>query len=171
MNVHFSSEKSDWSTPQWFVDALSYNFICDMCATKDNRKCINYYGPDHKVKKRRDALQAQWPVTNKDNNFLWMNPPYGRGIYVWMRKAYVEYINYSRSIVCLVPARTDTKWWHDFVMKATCVYFIKGRIKFDNHSNSAPFPSALVIYNGQEREKQLTTGTMDLKWLKNSRGT
>jgi hypothetical protein len=75
-----------------------------------------------------------------------MNPPYGRDIGNWMKKAYESSL-LGAVVVCLVPARTDTKWWHDFAMKGE-ITFIKGRLKFGNSKNSAPFPSAVVVFNG-----------------------
>ena len=74
-----------------------------------------------------------------------MNPPYGRGIGVWLKKAYETSQNES-TVVCLIPSRTDTKWWHDYVMQAAEIRFVKGRLKFDGHKNSAPFPSAVVVF-------------------------
>ena len=76
-----------------------------------------------------------------------MNPPYGREITKWMQKAY-ESSRQGVTVVCLVPSRTDTKWWHDYVMFADEIRFVKGRLKFDGHKNSAPFPSAVVIFKG-----------------------
>ena len=75
----------------------------------------------------------------------WMNPPYGRGIGKWVQKAYEESLK-GTLVVCLLPSRTDTKWWHDYVMKAKEICFIKGRLKFGGAKNSAPFPSCVVIF-------------------------
>jgi site-specific DNA-methyltransferase (adenine-specific) len=74
-----------------------------------------------------------------------MNPPYGRGIGVWLQKAY-ESSQQDSTVVCLIPSRTDTKWWHDYVMRASEIRFLKGRLKFDGHENSAPFPSAIIVF-------------------------
>jgi hypothetical protein len=73
-----------------------------------------------------------------------MNPPYGRDIGKWMKKASES----DATVVCLVPARTDTKWWHDYAMKGE-ITFIRGRLKFGNAVNSAPFPSAVVVFRGK----------------------
>jgi hypothetical protein len=73
-----------------------------------------------------------------------MNPPYGRAIKDWMAKAYDSSKNGAK-VVCLVPARTDTAWWHDYAMKGE-ITFLRGRLKFGNSKNSAPFPSALVVF-------------------------
>ena len=75
-----------------------------------------------------------------------MNPPYGRAIKNWLKKAYEEGQKPNTTVVCLIPARTDTRYWHDYVMKAQAVYFIKGRLKFGDSNNSAPFPSAVVVF-------------------------
>ncbi len=73
-----------------------------------------------------------------------MNPPYGREIGLWMKKAYETSFNNSK-VVCLVPARTDTAWWHDYAMKGE-ITFLRGRLKFGDHKNSAPFPSAIIVF-------------------------
>ena len=123
-----------WSTPQKFYDNYNqtYNFDLDVCATKDNAKCNKYYTEED------DGLSQDWKGT------VWMNPPYGREIGKWMKKAYESSLAGS-TIVCLVPSRTDTKWWHDYAMKGD-ITFIKGRLKFGDAKNSAPFPSAVVIF-------------------------
>ena len=78
-----------------------------------------------------------------------MNPPYGREVGVWIEKAYNESLK-GATVVCLIPSRTDTKYWHDYCMKASEIRFIKGRLKFGDSKNSAPFPSAIVIFNGKQ---------------------
>jgi phage N-6-adenine-methyltransferase len=136
MNVHFSSKTDLWATPQDFFDKYNavYNFTLDVCATKDNAKCPRYFT------KEQDGLSQEW-IGN-----CWMNPPYGREISLWMKKAYESSLN-GAIVVCLVPSRTDTKWWHDYAIKGR-IEFIKGRLKFGNSKNSAPFPSAVIIFNG-----------------------
>ncbi len=134
MNVHFSSETDLWATPQDFFDKQDaiYNFTLDVCATDDNAKCKKYFT------KNDDGLNKEW------HGVCWMNPPYGREIKQWMHKAYNESLK-GVTIVCLVPARTDTVWWHEYAMKGN-IEFIRGRLKFGNAKNSAPFPSALVVF-------------------------
>lgn len=134
MNVHFSSETDLWATPQDFFDKQNaiYNFTLDVCATDDNAKCKKYFT------KNDDGLNKEW------HGVCWMNPPYGREIKQWMHKAYNESLK-GVTIVCLVPARTDTVWWHEYAMKGN-IEFIRGRLKFGNAKNSAPFPSALVVF-------------------------
>jgi len=135
MRVHFSSETDLWSTPQTFFDKLNdkYHFTLDVCATPENAKCDRYFTKDD------DGLSQVWDGT------CWMNPPYGREIKAWMSKAYAESRNPGTVVVCLVPARTDTAWWHDYAMKGK-IEFIRGRLKFGNQKNSAPFPSAIVVF-------------------------
>ena len=110
-----------------------------MCALPDNTKCNNYFTPDV------DGLKQDW------KGVCWMNPPYGRVIGDWVQKAYEESEKHGSTVVCLLPARTDTKWRHNYCMKGE-IRFIKGRLKFGNSKNSAPFPSAVVIF-GQMAKK------------------
>ena len=134
MNVHFSSATDLWATPDDFFALYHarYGFQLDVCATSENAKCARYFT------KADDGLVQEWTGT------CWMNPPYGRTIGEWMRKAYESSLT-GATVVCLVPARTDTRWWHDYAMKGE-VEFIKGRLKFGGHNNSAPFPSAVVVF-------------------------
>ncbi|MEN6567165.1 MAG: DNA N-6-adenine-methyltransferase [Veillonellales bacterium] len=137
--VHFSHERSDWETPQDLYDKLNeeFNFNIDVCATAENAKHSNYISPE------QDGLQQDW------RGVCWMNPPYGREIGNWIRKAYEE----SRkgcTVVCLLPSRTDTCWWHEYVMKGE-IRFIRGRLKFAGAKNAAPFPSVIVIFRPKMR--------------------
>jgi phage N-6-adenine-methyltransferase len=142
LQVLFSSKTDDHSTPQDFFNKLNeqYQFDLDVCATESNAKCEKFFT------REQDALKQDW------KGACWMNPPYGRDIINWMRKAYEEHKKNKNLIVCLVPVRTDTNWWHSYVEGKAKVKFIKGRLKFGNAQNSAPFPSALVIY--QPRKKR-----------------
>jgi len=140
MIVHFSSKSDMWSTPQDTFDALADEFgpfDLDVCATPENAKCSRYYT------KEDDGLAHPW------YGRCWMNPPYGREIKAWMRKAYEE-SQRGATVVCLVPARTDTAWWHDYAMNGE-VRFLRGRLKFGNAKNAAPFPSAVVVFWGLEQ--------------------
>ena len=134
MNVHFSSKTDLWYTPQDFFKKYDdvYKFETDVCATDDNAKCAKYYTEE------MDGLSQEWC------GVCWMNPPYGRTIGNWMKKAYESSIE-GATVVCLVPARTDTNWWHDYAMKGD-IEFIRGRLKFGGSKNSAPFPSAVVVF-------------------------
>jgi phage N-6-adenine-methyltransferase len=130
--VLYSSANEVWETPQDLFDSLDaeFHFDIDVCAMPSNAKCDKFYSPE------MDGLQQDW------QGVCWMNPPYGKKIGDWMRKA----LESKATVVCLVPSRTDTKWWHDYAMKATEIRFIKGRLKFGDSKNSAPFPSAIVIF-------------------------
>ena len=134
MSVHFSSKTDLWATPQAFFDKYNgiYKFDLDVCATHDNAKCERYFTEED------DGLAQEW------TGVCFMNPPYGREIIHWMRKAYESSLQ-GATVVCLVPARTDTKWWHEYAMRGE-IEFIRGRLKFGDAKNSAPFPSAVVIY-------------------------
>lgn len=136
-NVHFSSKINTWSTPQWFFDKLDeeFNFTLDVCALPENAKCKNYFSPG------ADALERSW------DGICWMNPPYGKEIGKWVQKAYKSSLA-GATVVCLLPARTDTIWWHTWCIGAE-VRFIKGRLKFGDSKNNAPFPSAIVIFRGE----------------------
>lgn len=133
--LHFSSATAEWATPQDFFGKLNeeFKFTLDVCATKENAKCERFYT------KTNDGLSCSW-----ENEVCWMNPPYGREIVKWMKKAYEEAGN-NCTTVCLVPARTDTRWWHEYAIRGE-IRFIKGRLKFGGCKNSAPFPSALIIF-------------------------
>lgn len=135
--VHFSSATDLWSTPQDFYDKLNdeFHFTLDPCATDENHKTDKYFTI------KDDGLAQDW-----SNDVVFMNPPYGRVIGDWIKKAKES----NTTVVCLVPARTDTRWWHDNVINdADEIRFIKGRLKFGGQKNSAPFPSAVIIYRGK----------------------
>lgn len=135
LKVHFSSATDEWPTPQWLFDALNreFGFMIDVCSTHENAKCKRHFT------KEEDGLGVPWgPAT------CWMNPPYGREIQRWMAKAHNEVIARGATVVCLVPARTVTKWWHEYAMKHE-IRLPRGRLKFGDAANSAPFPSAVVV--------------------------
>lgn len=137
-NVHFSSASDDWETPHTFFAELAkeFRFVLDVAASHENAKCDSFFTINE------DGLNNKWA----SNGDVWMNPPYGRGIKHWIKKAYETSLE-GTTVVCLVPSRTDTSWWHDYVMKGE-VRFVRGRLKFGGHKNSAPFPSAVVIFRG-----------------------
>jgi phage N-6-adenine-methyltransferase len=137
--ILFSSQSDEWETPQALYDKIDfiYNFTLDVCATAENKKCARYFD------RKTDGLAQSW-----SGERCWMNPPYGRKIGEWMRKAYEESLT-GALVVCLVPARTDTAWWHNYV-QGTEVTFLRGRLKFQQNGkdgkSSAPFPSAIVVF-------------------------
>jgi phage N-6-adenine-methyltransferase len=132
--VHFSSKTDVWETPAELFARLDaeFNFTLDVCALPENAKVHKFYTP------QQNGLRQRW------SGRCWMNPPYGRTIGLWMRKAWEE-SQRGVTVVCLVPARTDTAWWHDFAVRGE-VRFIRGRLKFSNSKSSAPFPSAIVVF-------------------------
>ena len=133
----FSGATDMWSTPQDLFNQLheEFDLQLDVCAVRENAKRPIFFSP------KDDGLSQMWGGVR-----CWMNPPYGREIGRWVRKAYEE-SEEGALVVCLLPARTDTAWWHDYCMKGE-VRFIRGRLKFGGHMNSAPFPSAIVIFGG-----------------------
>ena len=140
MDVHYSSKTNEWSTPQAFFDELNkeFNFTLDPCATSENAKCTKYFTVED------DGLKQDW-----SNDVVFMNPPYGREIKYWVQKAYEESLK-GATVVCLIPARTDTAYWHDYIFgKADDIRFLRGRLKFGESKNPAPFPSAIIIYKGE----------------------
>ena len=136
MAVHFSSETDQWGTPIDLFQELDrrWNFTLDVCADESNHKVDRYFTRED------DGLAQTWAP-----EVCWMNPPYGREISAWMRKAHAESLK-GATVVCLVPARTDTAWWHDYAMRGR-IEFLRGRLKFGDAKNSAPFPSALVVFH------------------------
>jgi phage N-6-adenine-methyltransferase len=139
-----SSATDEWATPQDFFDKLDveFGFSLDVCADDWNHKVDNYFD------KTTDGLAQDWV------GVCWMNPPYGRTIKEWMKKAYESSLA-GATVVCLVPARTDTAWWHDYAMQGE-IRFLRGRLKFVGRNgvgDAAPFPSAVVIFQPVELEK------------------
>ena len=141
-DVHFSSKSDDWETPQPLFDRLNehYHFGLDVCASAENAKCARYFD------RETDGLKQSW------TGRCWMNPPYGREIGKWVKKAYETAKKRQGLVVCLLPARTDTAWFHDYCLKGQYT-FLRGRLKFGNAKNSAPFPSMIVIFGGNEHDQ------------------
>ena len=131
-----SSNTDEWATPQAFFDELNkeFNFDLDPCATHENHKC-NYY-----ITKEQDGLKTSWK-----GHRVFCNPPYGSEIGKWVEKAYNENKDNNVFIVMLLPARTDTRWFHNWIYKKHEIRFIKGRLKFNDGPKAAPFPSMIVI--------------------------
>jgi site-specific DNA-methyltransferase (adenine-specific) len=143
--VLFSSKTGNWATPQDFFNKLNWRFgpfTLDPCADSENTKCTKFFT------EADNGLSESWEGFNS-----FVNPPYGRGIDKWIRKAYEESRKNNTKVVMLIPARTDTKYWHQYVMKADEVYFVKGRLKFGDSENSAPFPSAVVVFDGTNQQQ------------------
>ena len=131
----FSSATPEWETPQWLFDALDkeFGFTLDPCSSNENAKCRQHFTS------KEDGLAQSW-----EEQVVFMNPPYGREIRKWMKKAFDSSLA-GATVVCLIPARTDTKWWHQFAMKGE-IRLLQGRLKFGGGDHPAPFPSAIVIF-------------------------
>jgi phage N-6-adenine-methyltransferase len=141
-DLMFSSKTDEWETPQDLFNELNkeFDFGIDVCANESNKKCNTYFD------RAKDGLKQYWFLWKS----IWMNPPYGREIGKWVEKAYETSLKGS-TVVCLLPARTDTRWFHQYILGKAEIRFIKGRLKFGGSKNSAPFPSMIVIYKGVNR--------------------
>ena len=155
--VMFSSKTGEWETPQEFFDKLNkeFNFKIDVACTYENKKC------NFGFTKECDGLTADWKATldayfEGEEPTCWMNPPYGRNINKWIQKAYEESIK-GVTTVCLIPSRTDTKYWHTYCMKAYEIRFVKGRLKFGGSKDSAPFPSAVIIFKPDTEQLKVSS--------------
>ena len=137
--VLFSSKTDQWSTPQKLFDELNeeFCFTLDPCADSSNHKCDIYFT------KEENGLEKSWR-----GHRVFCNPPYGKEISKWVKKCYEENIIHRNLIVMLVPARTDTKWFHKYIYKNKNaeIRFLRGRLKFGDSKNSAPFPSMVVVF-------------------------
>jgi phage N-6-adenine-methyltransferase len=135
ISVHFKHETVLWSTPQVLFDALDaeFSFATDVCADASNAKCAHYFSP------AQDGLRQRW------EGVCWMNPPYGVEIGRWVQKAF-EASLYGATVVCLLPARTDTRWFQQYVLPFAEVRYLPGRQRFGASGHGAPFPSAVVIF-------------------------
>jgi phage N-6-adenine-methyltransferase len=148
-DVHFSSKKQDWETPNDLFSLLDeeFAFELDACATKDNAKCIKYFDEE------ADGLKQSWQTLGKS---VYCNPPYSAGALTkWCDKAIEEAARGVR-VILLVPARTDTKWWHRVFAQAEEIRLLEGRLKFTGAKFSAPFPSCVVVLR---RGKFVTNGS------------
>lgn len=136
--VMFSSKSNEWATPQSFFDKLNkeFGFTLDPCSTHENAKCEKHYTIEE------DGLSQNW-----GGQVVFCNPPYGRDLPKWVKKCHDE--SRHATIVMLIPARTDTSYFHDYIYHKAEIRFIRGRLKFGESKTSAPFPSMVVIYNNK----------------------
>src|SRR5699024_1029799 len=147
MKVHYSSETNEWATQKNVFDELDdeFNFKLDPCATKENAKTEKFFTIEY------DRLSQEVTETTI------MNPHNGSEIKKWVKKAFEESLK-GTVVVCLIPARTDTSYWHEYIFEKACeVCFVKGRIKFGDSKRGAPFPSAVVIFNEHNAKDQRHT--------------
>ena len=142
--VLFSSKETVWITPQDFFNKLNeeFDFTIDVCALPENAKCKRYFTPED------DALKQKWTGT------CFCNPPYGREIGQWVEKA-SKSADEGATVVMLLPARTDTKWFHNYVYGKAEIRFVAGRLKFGGSKNNATFPSMVVIFRSELGKEQL----------------
>jgi len=135
------SNKDDWETPKDLYAVLNteFNFSLDPCCSKETAKCSSYYTIED------DGLSKDWKGT------VFMNPPYGRGIINWIKKAKEE-SDKGSTVVCLIPARTDTKWWHTYCMKSAEIRLLTKRLTFEGANNKATFPAAIIVFRQGENK-------------------
>ena len=134
----FSSKTDQWATPQAFFDKLNeeFNFTLDPCADEFNHKCERFFTI------AENGLAQDWK-----NETVFCNPPYGRETKQWVKKCFSEVQEGNcPCTVMLIPARTDTQWFHDYIYKKAEIRFIKGWLKFGDSKNAAPFPSMVVVF-------------------------
>lgn len=143
----FTSDSDEWATPDDLYINLHkhFKFELDAAADHDNNKCDTYYTCEN------SGLLNPW----RDNTFC--NPPFSM-IKDWVRKAYEQSRIWGGKKVMLIPARTDTRYFGDYITRASEIYFIKGRLKFSGAKNSAPFPSVIVVFEGSKE------GDRVVKW-------
>lgn len=133
----FSSNTDMWATPQELFDTLNdeFHFDLDPCAVPQNAKCARFFTPDD------DGLRQNWGGAK-----VFCNPPYGREIGKWVRKCYEESRKPDTLVVMLIPARTDTSYFHDYIYGKAEIRFLRGRLHFNESKQGAPFPSMIVIF-------------------------
>ena len=138
-DVMYSSKTDNWATPQAFFDELNEEFCfnLDPCASEENHKCERFFT------RQQDGLSRDWGGYR-----VFCNPPYGKEIGAWVEKCYQEGHKENTLVVMLIPARTDTKYFHDFIMHRAEIRFVRGRLKFGEAEQGAPFPSMVVIFRG-----------------------
>ena len=134
--VMFSSKTDEWGTPIDLFEKLNdeFNFTLDPCADEENHKCDKWFS------KTDDGLTKDW-----EGEIVFVNPPYGREISKWVEKCYNEAKKPNTVVFMLIPARTDTVYFHEWIYNQHEIRFIKGRLKFGESKNPAPFPSMIVI--------------------------
>ncbi|GHU72158.1 DNA N-6-adenine-methyltransferase of bacteriophage [Clostridia bacterium] len=132
----FTSNSGEWETPQAFFDKLDdeFHFDLDVCATAENAKVARYFT------KEQDGLAQSWA-----GSVAWCNPPYGKGIELWCQKCYESSLN-GVTVVLLVPVRSSTKWFHDWVLGKAELRFVRGCLHFSEAKHAAPFPSLVAVY-------------------------
>ncbi len=146
--VIYSSRRTDWETPKWVFEELNneFHFTLDPCANDENHVCDTYYTEED------NGLEQDW-----GGQTVFCNPPYGREITDWVKKCSEESRKPNTTIVMLIPSRTDTKYFHDYLYKKPNVEirFIRGRLKYGDGKNSAPFPSLIAVFRQNKEDKEI----------------
>lgn len=159
-NILFSSNKEDWATPLDVFNTINMKYKCtlDVCCNIKNKKCDRYFTIED------DGLKQSWKTS--DNEYAFCNPPYGRKIVDWFKKAIEEFKNNNQSVF-LVPNRTDTKWFHNYILpNVSYIYFATSRIKFltgNNQIYNSTFPSVVLVFSNERKGKSPIFGTFDYK--------
>lgn len=137
--IMFSSSSDEWATPKWLFKQLDeeFNFTLDPCSSQENHLCDKFFT------KAENGLEQSW-----ERETVFCNPPYGRQLPKWIEKCYME--GQKTTVVMLIPARTDTKAFHEFIYNKAEIRFLKGRLHFSESKNAAPFPSMVVVFNPKE---------------------
>lgn len=136
----------EWATPQAFFDKLNeeFRFTLDPCSTHENAKCVNHYT------RAENGLIQNW-----GGQRVFCNPPYGRELPQWVRKCYEE-AQRGTLVVMLIPSRTDTRWFHEYIYGKAEIRFVRGRLKFGDGLGTAPFASMVVIFRTGKAQEDLT---------------
>lgn len=141
IDVMYSSKSNEWETPQDLFNKLDeeFKFTLDPCSTDENAKCKKHYTI------KEDGLSQSWGGGER----VFVNPPYGRDIKKWVKKSWEEGRKKNTIVVMLIPARTDTSYFQDYIYNRSEIRFISGRVKFGDGKSGAPFPSMIVIFRGE----------------------
>ena len=156
-NTKASSARDDWGTPRALFERLDMtrNFVLDAAASRENALCWRY------ISEEMDALTTEWDV--EAGRWVWLNPPYSK-CKEFMQRAVEQQQRHKFNLMVLVPARTDTRWWHDYALKADVISFIVGRLTFHGGAHCAPFPSALLEYHSPALQR-INDYTARVEWV------
>lgn len=162
--ILLSSKKMDYVTPDYLYNPLNdiFDFQIDLAADSNNFKCKKQF-----FNEKDDSLSFNWEF---NECWCWLNPPYGRHLCKWVEKSYISNINYNTKFCLLIPARTDTNYFHEFITKANLIIFLRGRIKFDGCKYNAPFPSQLVFFGNVKYNQVIKLKKLKLGYIINYKG-
>ena len=148
--VHFQSLLDVRATPPDLFAVLhqEFGFVTDVCALPHNTKCERFFSPEV------NGLAQEW------TGVCFMNPPYGREMGVWIKKG-LDSARRGATVVCVIPSRTDAMWWHEYVMRASEVRFLRGRETFGGSENPAPFPTAIIVFRPDDETARFVSWTFE----------